>query len=99
MNIDTVRHVARIGLLALFTAFVLSLAWHIPYIYTVTGYATWTVVGHLITADDDAPGGFSNPDGARPFPWAELAIKGLVLLILVGLIISVPSIRLFGGEP
>ena len=41
----------------------------------------WAAVGHLVTLDDDAPGGWSNPDQSRSF-WrtslSQLAIKASV---------------------
>ena len=50
---------------------VLSLLFHIPYMYTLIGFSAWVFVGHLVTADDDLPGGWSNPDGKLRFPWGE----------------------------
>jgi hypothetical protein len=76
---------------------VLSLAWSVPYIYTVMGFSAWAFVGHLVTADDDAPGGWSNPDGSFPFPWAELATKGLILIALCLAAWLVPATRAFGS--
>src|SRR5471030_1748894 len=29
----------------------------------------WPLIGTMITADDDLPGGWSNPDGTVPPPW------------------------------
>jgi hypothetical protein len=79
------------------TAVLLSLVGKVPYLYTVTGFAVWTFVGHLITIDDDAPDGWSNPDGSIPFPWAELAIKASILLGLLGALFFVPTLRAFGA--
>jgi hypothetical protein len=62
------------------TALVLSSAFAVPYIFTVTGFAGWAFIGHVVTADDDAPGGWSNPDGTAPFPWGELALKAAIFL-------------------
>jgi hypothetical protein len=81
------------------TALVLSLIWHVPYIFTVIGFSAWAFLGHLVTADDDAPGGWSNPDGAVSFPWVELIIKGLVLFGLCALAALAPSVRSLGGAP
>ena len=79
------------------TGVLLSLIWKVPYLYTVIGFAVWAFVGHLITIDDDAPGGWNNPDGSIPFPWTELAIKAAVLLGLLGTLFLMPTLRAFGG--
>lgn len=46
-------------------------------------FAVWMFGGHLVTLDDDSPGGWSNPDGSREI-WRQslrqLAIKFFVLL-------------------
>lgn len=63
-------------LMVITTALLLSRIWHVPYIFTLMGFAAWAFFGHLVTADDDAPGGWSNPDGTHLFPWGELVIKG-----------------------
>jgi hypothetical protein len=75
----------------------LSLLWGVPYIFTLIGLAAWAFVGHLVTADDDAPGGWSNPDGKLPFPWAELGLKAFVLVALGVIAIAFPIVRSFGG--
>jgi len=36
----------------------------------------WPLVGTLVTADDDLPGGWSNPDGTIPPPWRTAAAWG-----------------------
>jgi hypothetical protein len=50
----------------------------------------WAALGHFITIDDDAPGGWSNPDNSQAY-WrtslAELALKAgafAVALVVVG---------------
>lgn len=96
----TVSEFKRYGIiLAMFcsTAVILSLIWAVPYLYTAIGFAVWALGGHLITLDDDLPGGWSNPDGSAPFPWAELAIKAAVLLALVGLVFFIPALRTLGA--
>jgi len=99
-----VKRVARarcawLGVVAITTALLLARIWHVLYIFTLIGFATWAFIGHLVTADDDAPGGWSNPDGAEPFPWAELAIKGVVLAFLGAVAAFVPFVRNLGGVP
>ena len=41
----------------------------------------WALFGHLITLDDDAPGGWSNPERSRRF-WMRslLTVAGLMVL-------------------
>lgn len=75
---------------------ILSVIWAVPYLYSAIGCAALALGGHLITLDDDLPGGWANPDGA-PFPWAELAIKAAVLLALVGLVLFIPALRKLGA--
>ena len=64
-------------------------------------YAHWLlrmgVRWSYVTADDDAPGGWSNPDGLLPFLWVELLIKALVLGALFALAALSPAIRGLGG--
>lgn len=78
-------------------AVILSLIWQVPYLYTAIAFAVWAFTGHLITIDDDLPGGWSNPDGSIPFPWAELAIKAAVLFVLLGLVFFIPVLRTLGA--
>jgi hypothetical protein len=79
------------------TAVVLSLTLAVPYIFTVTGFAGWAFIGHVVTADDDAPGGWSNPDGKLPYPWAELVLKAVIFFGLCGAIAEFPGLRGLGG--
>jgi hypothetical protein len=79
------------------TAAVLSLIWKVPYLHTFIGFAAWAFLGQLITIEDDLPGGWSNPDGRIPFPWAELVIKATVLLGLLGLMFFIPALRTLGA--
>lgn len=65
----------------------------VPYAYTALALSAWVFFGHLITADDDAPGGWSNPDGSATFPWVSLAAKGGVFLGLCLLVALVPAVR------
>lgn len=43
-------------------------------------FVGWPVVGTLVTADDDLPGGWSNPDGTVPPPWCTAWFWGLLAL-------------------
>jgi hypothetical protein len=90
--------IKRIAFLLLGTSIVaigLSALWRVPYIFTFVGVAALVLAGHVATVDDDMPGGWSNPDGSRPFPWAELLIKAAVVAVLA-LLALVPGIRALG---
>lgn len=75
----------------------LSLLFRIPWLYTVAGCAAWAVAGHVLTIDEDFPGGWSNPDGKEPFPWRELVLKAVVLLAVAALLLFLPSLRMLGA--
>lgn len=98
MKSEAKKQIAKLALVVTATALLLSFIWRVPYIFTVAGFSAWAFFGHLITADDDMPGGFSNPDGSLPSLRGELAIKGIVLLALLGLIAFVPSLWALGGK-
>jgi hypothetical protein len=97
MTVDHWRSISWVAAGVAITAILLSLIWHIPYLYTLIGAAIWAFIGHIITADDDAPGGWSNPDGSLPFPWRELAVKAAFLAGLIALAVLFPSLRAAGG--
>ena len=78
-------------------AVLLSFIWHVPYLYTLIGVAAWAFIGHIVTADDDARGGWSNPDGSIPFPWQEVAVKTALLALLLVVAVLFPGLRAFGG--
>jgi hypothetical protein len=77
----------------------LSLLWAIPYVLALIALSAWAFFGHLITADDDVPGGWSNPDGSLRVPWAQLALKGAVLVSLCVAALTSPYMRSLGGSP
>jgi len=89
------KSVAAVLAITTIVAVALSTLWRVPYIYTFVGAATLVVIGHVITIDDDLPGGFGDPDGSQPFPWRDLTIK-VVIAILLGLAALVPEIAAFG---
>lgn len=97
MTVDRWRNIAWIAAGAILTPVLLSLIWNVPYLYTLIGAAAWTFVGHIVTADDDAPGGWSNPDGSLPFPGCELAVKAGILAGLIAIAVLFPSLRALGG--
>jgi hypothetical protein len=97
MKSELARHYAMLFAAIIATALLLSLVWRVPYVFTLIGFSAWAFFGHLITADDDLAGGWSNPDGLLPFPWIELLIKAIVLCALCALVILYPTIRGVGG--
>lgn len=66
---STLRHVAVFAASALVTAGALSALFSVPYVYTAIGFASWIFVWHVVTIDEDFPGGWSNPDGSLPIPF------------------------------
>ena len=92
-----IRRAAILLSLVLGAALALSAIWQIPYIYSLMGFAALVFLGHVVTIDDDIPGGWSNPDGTEPFPWSELLVKGVVLLLLCAAAAFFPALRRFGG--
>jgi hypothetical protein len=70
---------------------ILSLNWSFQYLYPAIGFAVWALGGHLITLDDELPGGWSNPDGSALLPWVGLGIKAAILFALVGLAFLFPA--------
>ena len=97
MTVDRWRIIAWIVAGVAVTAILLSLLWHVPYLYTLIGAGAWTLVGQIITADDDVPGGWSNPDGSLPFPWRELTVKAAFLAGLIAIAVLFPGLRALGG--
>ncbi len=97
MTVDRWRNIAWAVAGVTITAILLSLLWQVPYLYTLIGVAAWAFIGHIITADDDVPGGWSNPDGSLPFPWRELAAKAAFLAGLIALAVLFPGLRAAGG--
>lgn len=79
---------------------ILSLLARVPYMYTVCGFAAWAAIGHLVTLDDDASGGWSNPDNSKEV-WRksrrELILKFVVLFALLAITFSVPSLNNWGA--
>jgi hypothetical protein len=74
-----------------------SLLWHIPYVYTVIGLLALSVVGFIVTIDEDLPGGWS-PDPLGPkavYGRLLLAVGTLAALVLVAVLF--PAIRAAGG--
>ena len=99
MNSASIRRVATPIAFVIGLCFALSAIWSVPYVFTLIGLSAWAFVGHLVTADDDAPEGWSNPDGKLPFPWLELGIKAAVFAALCFLALQFPLVRSLGGAP
>ena len=97
MAVDRWRNILWVFIGVTISAIILSLLWHVPYLYTLIGFAAWAFIGHIVTADDDAPGGWSNPDGSVPFPWRELGAKAAFLVGLIVLAVLFPGLRTLGG--
>jgi len=79
---------------------VLSLWLSVPYIYSAMGIAGLVCLGHLVTIDDDFPGGLSNPEEKQSI-WrnslSALALKALAFLLLGLAAVVYPSLRVLGG--
>ncbi len=78
-------------------AILLSLAWDVPYIFTLIGLFALGFVGLIITGDEFLPGGWDNPDGKYPFPWKVYVIAFISLASLVAIAVYFPSIRSLGA--
>lgn len=85
-------------LLIVSTAVSLSYFGGIPYIYTLIGFSAWSLLGHLVTIDDDMKAGWSNPDGSEPFPWLELLVKVAIFVGLCAIAALSTSVRTFGAH-
>lgn len=77
------------GFAIVVVAVALSFLFGVPYAYTLIGFALWIFFGHLVTLDDDEPGGFGNPDESRPVWRSSLKELGVKFLILAGLAVAV----------
>lgn len=99
MKSRRMKRIAFPAIVVIITAIGLSAFWHVPYIFTLIGFSGWAFLGHLITADDDLPGGWSNPEGNIAFPWGALSLKGLVFLGLCIIAGCFPVMRGLGASP
>lgn len=58
---------------------VVYFAFDVPLGYTALAvFVGWPLMGTVVTADDDLPGGWSNPDGTVPPPWVTAWFWGLL---------------------
>lgn len=60
---------------ALIVHFATGIGWGFSAFASFVG---WPLLGTLVTADDDLPGGWSNPDGTEPPPWRTAIFYGQV---------------------
>ena len=91
------KPIATLAVITAAVAVVLSISLGVPYIFTFVGASVLFLGGHLVTIDDDLPGGWSSPDGSEPFPWGELLGKIAIVLLLGGVAIMSPAIRSLGA--
>lgn len=96
VSLPTLRTYIIVLIVVCLSAVILSALWKIPYVFTVIGFMFLIFVGHVVTIDDDLPGGWSNPDGNLQFPWHALAIKAAVLLGLIALTFLIPALGKVG---
>ena len=54
---------------------------HVSLGWSMLGFLVgWPIVGLIVTADDDLPGGWSNPDGKTSPPWSYREFWGEFVL-------------------
>jgi hypothetical protein len=86
---------------AILVSLCLSWLFGVPCFYTLLGFLVWLFAGHLITVDDEEPGGWSNPEGSRKI-WNsslfELAAKAAVLVVAVLLLVLIPALHEVGAN-
>jgi hypothetical protein len=70
---DRLLYPALGSVVTLVLHFATGLGWGLSAFASFVG---WPLVGTLVTADDDLPGGWSNPDGTTPPPWRTAAAWG-----------------------
>ncbi len=95
------KWISLFGIFVALVAIVLSWLFGIAYYYTLLGFLGWLVAGHLLTVDDEEPGGFSNPNSSRKI-WRgsllELAAKASIFGAAVLLLLLFPSLHKFGAS-
>lgn len=75
-----IRHWLKLSAYALIVALLLKFILGFDVVNTALIFTGWIFFGHLITIDDDFPGGWSNPFGEHSIPVGALALKGLIFL-------------------
>ncbi|MCB1633551.1 MAG: hypothetical protein KDI37_17770 [Xanthomonadales bacterium] len=78
----------------------LSWLWQVPYATTALGLSALVLLGHVLTLDDDMPGGWCNPEGQAGI-WRTslmlLAAKFVWLGALITVIVQYPGIKAYGA--
>jgi len=78
----------------------MSWLFNVPYAVGLLGLLAWATLGHLVTLDDDMPGGWSNPEESKEI-WrlsvAGLATKAGLLALVFWLVGQYPQIKEFGA--
>jgi hypothetical protein len=92
------RHFMILTMVVVTAAVLLSLAFSVPYVFTVTGFAGLALVGHVVTIDEDLRGSWGDTEEKRPFPWVELLSKAVVFFGLCWAIAAFPALKAFGGS-
>jgi len=99
-----IRWFTKAGAIATAIAIALSIFSDIPFIdsliLSALGISSLVFMGHLITLDDDSPGGWSNPDESKKM-WNEslweLFIKFSVCVVLFALLILIGDFKSWGA--
>ncbi len=79
---------------------VMSQFFDVAYIHTVIIVICWTFFGHLMTLNDDKPGGWCNPKRSQNhwrFSILSLLIKLVILLFSSYLLWKFPAISTYGS--
>ena len=78
----------------------LSWLFGVPYFVGLLGLLAWATVGHLVTLDDEMPGGWSNPEESKRI-WrlsvAGLVAKAALLALVFWLVGQYPQLKEFGA--
>ena len=97
MDTERMRAIATsVGIVAAI-ALALSLLWHVPYIYSAIGAVGVSLLGYIVTLDEDLPDGWApQPGGVRAI-WFRLATITGIIAALIVLALLFPVVRAFGG--
>jgi hypothetical protein len=75
----------------------LSVIFHVPYVFTAIGLSVWAFFGHLVTVDEDKPGGWSNLHNQPTSSWLSLLAKAGLLALLCAIVVLFPALRSLGS--
>ena len=84
----------------LILCFAASYFFSVPYAVSFACISVLACIGHLITFDDDLPGGWSNPEGEKSIVhWSiiELCIKILFAIIVCWVVYTFPQLSEYGA--